>query len=383
MTPRDQTRLRVLKDLSKGRLSTAQAAALMRTSERQARRLGAAFRMKGAAALVHGNRGRKPPTAVSEDTAARVVALAREKYVGLNHSHLTRLLAEQEGIHLSYSTIRRLLKRSGLVSSKGYGARPSRIRRGRMPREGMLLQIGRSRRSWLENRGPRCTLLLAVDDATDTVVNAIIREEEDTLGYLMLMEGVIRGFGIPLAIYIDRHGGFESNCPPAPGHIPSEFTRAMEELGIQRVHENGDPPFEERAERMVEKIKDGLVRELRRSRAGTIDRANAVLQRFLPSLNEGSHKLAQESQKGYRPRDSSICLERILCLNRSCRVAMDHTVKCGKRMLQLLPGQEWPSYAGVWVEVQERINGGLVVQWGGKVIPHEENPPRPGALRAQ
>ena len=370
---------RVLKDVLGRLLSTAQAAALLGKSERQALRILVKYRREGAAALVHGNRGRKPPHSVTEDTAARVVALARGKYAGLNHSHFTRLLAEREGIQLSHQTVNRLLNRFGLFSSRRHGTLGRRIRRGRMPREGMLLQIGRGRLSWLENRGPRCTLLLAVDDATDTVVNAVFRPEEDTLGYFLLLGGVIGGPGIPPFIYIDRHGGFEFNCPPAPGHRPNEFARAIKELNIQRVH-NNDPPFEGRVERMVDQIKGGLVDELRRVRAGTIDHANNVLRDFLPSLNERCRVLAQQPQVAYRPLDSSICLKQILCLKHSGRVAVDNTVKYGGRILQLLPDQEWPSYAGVRVEVLELIDGGLMVQYDGEVIPHQEVHPSEGAL---
>jgi len=46
-------------------------------------------------------------------------------------------------------------------------------RRERLPQEGMLVQIDGSIHDWLEDRGPRMTLLLAVDDATGTVPAAL------------------------------------------------------------------------------------------------------------------------------------------------------------------------------------------------------------------
>ena len=70
-------------------------------------------------ALVHGNRGRKPRNSVpGDDVAATTVILASEKYVGFNHSHLTEVLAEREGIQLSRQTISRLLNRHGLISAR-------------------------------------------------------------------------------------------------------------------------------------------------------------------------------------------------------------------------------------------------------------------------
>ena len=155
-------------------LPRAQAAELLGISERQVRRILAAYRRDGAAALVHGNRGRKPRNSVPEDVAATTVILASTTYFGFNHSHLTEVLAEREGIQLSRQTISRLLNRHGLNSARGHRPPKHRVRRERMPQEGMLLQIDGSHHRWLEDRGPRFVLLLAVDAATGTVANAHI-----------------------------------------------------------------------------------------------------------------------------------------------------------------------------------------------------------------
>ena len=379
-----EQRERVLREMLEDRLSTAQAAKLLGVSGRHARRLVTAFRNGAVPALVHGNPARKPHNAVPDATAARVVTLAGGKYAGLNHSQITELLAEREGIHLSRQTVSRLLNRAGLVSSRQHSPHMPRIRRERMPQEGMLLQIGRSRRKWLEDRGEPLVLLLAVDDATNTVVNGVFRREEDTLGYCLLLEGVIGGPGIPWAIYIDRHGGFESNCPPRRIHRPDEFARAIGELGIQRVPSRGHdnhPPFEGRVEPMVDQIKGGLVDELRRVRAGTIVHANKVLRDFLPSLNERCRVITQQPQVAYRPLDASLSLEQILCIKTPRTVTRDNTVDYQRRTLQLPLDQKWPRYAGLWVEVLEYTDGRLTVQYSGKVIPHQEAPPSPGALR--
>ncbi len=82
-----------------------------------------------------------PRTAVNEDVATAVVILASEKYAGFNHSHLTEVLAEREGIHLSRQTVSRLLNRHGLPSARRHRPPKHRVRRERMPQEGMLLQI--------------------------------------------------------------------------------------------------------------------------------------------------------------------------------------------------------------------------------------------------
>ena len=212
----------MLNSVMEYQLPKIQAAELLGISECQLRRVLAAYRRDGAAALAHGNRGRKPRNSVTEDVAGAAVVLASGKYSGFNHSHLTEVLAEREGIHLSRQTVSRLLNRHGLTSARQHRPPKHRVRRERMPQEGMLLQIDGSHHPWLEHRGPGFVLLLAVDDATGTVANALFRPEEDTRGYLLLMDGIVRSYGIPLAIYGDRHGVYKCGVPACAGLCPAE-----------------------------------------------------------------------------------------------------------------------------------------------------------------
>ena len=96
MTTREQARIQVLNGVIERKVSMAEAAELMRVSERHAWRLLAAYGKEGAAGVAHGNRGRRPSTATSPETQEQVTALAKGRYAGFNHSHLTELLAEQE-----------------------------------------------------------------------------------------------------------------------------------------------------------------------------------------------------------------------------------------------------------------------------------------------
>ena len=70
-------------------------------------------------------------------------------------------------------------------------------------------------------------------------------------------------------------------------------------------------------------------------------------------------------------------MQQALCFRYRRKVAKDNTVKYRWRTLQLLPDQERPSYAGVLVEVLERPDGRLLVEYKGRLIPTQEAPPRP------
>lgn len=77
LTQREQTRLQVLNRLVAQQLTTREAAAILGLSERHTWRMLAAYRKEGAAALAHGNRGRRPRNAVGAETRQKVTTLGR------------------------------------------------------------------------------------------------------------------------------------------------------------------------------------------------------------------------------------------------------------------------------------------------------------------
>ncbi len=292
----------------------------------------AAYKKEGAVALAHGNRGRRPTNVIPEEARCRVITLARTKYVGFNHTHLTEMLAEREGVMLSRSTIRNILVKAGLTSPRRRRPPRYRYRRVRMPREGMLIQMDGSEHDWLEGRGPWLTLLLAVDDATGTVPYAIFRVEEDTDGYFLLLEGVIRRRGIPLALYTNRHSVFkhpQSICQEdsrARNTGQTQFGRALKELGISLILARS-PQAKGRIEKAGGTFQDRLVAELRLAGASTLVEANRVLADFLPRFNERFGVPPQQMESVYRPADPKLDLAAILCCRNTRKVARDNTVK--------------------------------------------------------
>lgn len=384
LTQKEQARLQILNGVLAHQIGAEEAAQVLGLSQRQVWRILAAYRKEGAAAVAHGNRGRSPANALPQETRDRVILLARNSYPGVNHTHLAELLAEREGVALARSTVRRILVGAGLPSPRRRRPPRHRIRRQRMPQEGMLVQVDGSDHDWLEGRGPRLTLLLAVDDATSTVPYAHFSEQEDTRGYFLLVRGIIQRRGIPLALYSDRHGVFQ-----APGTSrrlqesrdpgSTQFGRALGELGVQQVLAYS-PEAKGRVERAAGTFQDRLVSELRLAGACSLEEANRVLWEFLPRFNRRFGVAPAEPDSAYRPVDPNLDLDGILCWKHRRKVARDNTVKYRWHTLQLLPTSGRPSYAGVYVEVQERLDGSLVVCYQDRVIPSREAPPRPSAL---
>jgi transposase len=389
LNQREQARLETLNRVLQKELTVEQAAPLLGVSERHAWRLLAGYRAEGAAALAHRNRGRRPVNTTQAELKERVIELAQTTYAAVNHTHLAELLADREGLVLARSTVRSILTKAGMVSPRRRRPRRHRMRRERLPQEGLLLQIDGSSHNWLESRGPCFTLLLAVDDATGTVPWALFHPEEDGRGYFTLLRGIIERRGIPLALYSDRHSVFRKVClhqrseeePLGREQGLTQFGRAMRELGVVQVFA-WSPEAKGRVERVAGTFQDRLVTELRLAEVSTLAEANRVLWEYLPRYNGRFSVPAFKEGHAYRSLPPDLDLLEVLCFKHRRKVAKDNTVRCGQRTLQLLPGPERLSYAGVVVEVRERLDRSLSVIYQNQVIPIKEAPPTSGVLRS-
>jgi len=390
LTQHDQARLHILTRVLDRQCTVAEAATLLGVSARQAWRLLAAYRTAGAAALVHGNRGRPPAHALSDAVRQRVRDLAATTYAGVNYSHLTDLLAEHEELVLSRATVRRILLAAGQPSPRHRRPPQHRLRRERVAQEGMLLQIDGSQHAWLEDRGPRLTLLGAIDDATGTVPAACFREHEDAHGYFLLLQTVLTTKGIPLALYSDRHGIFQRS-PREPETLdeqlagerqPTQFGRALRDLAIQPILAHS-PQAKGRIERLWGTFQDRLVTELRLADARTTAAASTALAAFLPRFNTRFGVPAAQLGSAYRPLPPGLCVEGVLCFTYLATVARDNTVRFAGRTLQLLPSATRRSYAHTRVEVQERLDGSSVVMADGQMLGVRPAPADPVTLRAR
>jgi transposase len=374
----EQRRIVVLNHLASGALVNAEAAELLGISKRQLQRLHKTYSVEGVAGLAHGNRGRAAHNAIDPALAARVVELAKDKYRGFNHQHLTEMLAENEGIGLSRPTVRRILLQAGISSPRQRRPPKHRRRRDRYPKEGMLLQMDASRHDWLEGRGPYLSLVGAVDDATGKVPWALFREQEDAYGYFEVMRQTVIKFGIPMAAYADRHSIFYQGKEVqlrklsleeqlAGQREPTQFGRLLNELGVQLIHALS-PQAKGRVERLWGTFQDRLASELRLAGARTCEQANQVLRRFLPRHNRRFVVSAQEPESAWVEWPKGRSLDELFCFKYRRAVLNDNTVRIGTHVIDIPASANRRSYAHARVEVQERFNGRFAVYLDGQCI---------------
>ncbi len=391
LTVKEQKRLMVLVELEAGRLTGCEVADVLGVSLRHTWRLMAAFRQQGAAGLSHGNRGREPANKLPQATRKRIVALAQERYADYNDTHFTEKLEQLHEIVVSRSTLRRLRRSIGQGSPRKRRAPRYRKRRPRYGQRGMVLQLDGSPHDWLEGRGPRLALLIAIDDATNEVPYGVFREQEDGAGYFELVWGLSESHGLPLAVYVDRHTIFRSPKQSTleqelRGELPrSQFGRVMDVLAIQMILANS-PQAKGRVERLIGTFQDRLVKELREAGASTLVEANQVLKRFLPEFSARFSVPPAQSGSAYRPWPSGLKREEVFSFTHQRTVNNDNTISFDRKRLQIPPGPDRISYARARVEVLQRLDGSLAICHQGQTLvvfqPATAEPVRVGKFTA-
>src|SRR5437667_3958526 len=234
LTMGELDRLQVMSQLAERRLTRRGAAALLGLSERQVRRLYRAFRRDGATALASRHRGRPSNRQLATATREQALTLVRERYVDFGPTFAHQKLTEQHGLAFSVETLRGWMTAVGL-----WVPRAQRLRRSQPPRPrraclGELVQIDGSEHAWFEDRGPVCTLLVYVDDATSRLMELAFAEVESTFDYFRATRRYLERHGKPMAFYSDRLCVFHVHARERAqnGRGLSQFGRALRELNI-------------------------------------------------------------------------------------------------------------------------------------------------------
>src|SRR5450756_2277588 len=386
LNPKQQREVEILTRMEAGALDVSTGAELLGVTPRQVRRLRARFRQEGLGAVIHGNVGRGPANRTDPALVERILALAgpEGKYHDLNVCHLQEQLGEPgEKISIGRSTLDRLLKQAGLRQRAGTSAPVHRRRRERRPAEGMLLQIDGSPFDWLEGRGPKASLIGAIDDATGKIVFLVFRLTEDQVGYLLLLRSVALSYGLPMSIYHDRHTILRSPKRPTleeelAGQTPmSQIQRVMAELGIESIPAYS-PQAKGRIERLWGTLQDRLTKELRLAGIKTLEEANAFLPDFTPRYNARFAKAPQDPNSACVMLPAYLDTNYYVAVRETRKVHSDHCISFSGQILQLLPDPQGPSLVDKSVTVHTVPEGDIYLYHGKRPIPYR-HVPIPGA----
>ena len=154
----------------RGELRIEDAAMLLGVCRRQVYRLLDRLRADGPEGLVSWKRGRPSNRAFKAELRNQVLGLVRQHYHDFGPTLATEYLAERHQVTISHETLRKLMIEVGIWQDrKARRPRPYQPRYRRDCR-GELIQVDGSKHWWMENRGPQCTLLVYIDDATSELM---------------------------------------------------------------------------------------------------------------------------------------------------------------------------------------------------------------------
>ncbi|MFX0544490.1 ISNCY family transposase [Roseovarius sp. S1116L3] len=370
MSERELNRIEVLSQVAQGRMSATMAANVLGLSRRQVHRLLKTFQAHGAAAIRHKARGRRSNNRIDPAVRDFAVALVKESYIDFGPTFAAEKLAEDHGLKVSRETLRKWMQDAGIWLSR---KQRRTFHQPRLRREcfGELIQIDGSDHRWFEDRGPACTLLVFIDDATSTLMQLRFVTSESTFSYFEALDLYLKAHGRPVAFYSDKHTVFRVAQQGAKsGHGMTQFGRALNELNVEILCANSSQA-KGRVERANRTLQDRLVKELRLVGISDIETANAFLPGFKERYNSRFAKTPRRQDNLHRTMNvEPERLRNILCLRDERYVGQQLAFSYDRRRIILEENEVSASLPGKYVDSYEFADGGLEFRWKGVQLPY-------------
>ncbi|MGL4484923.1 MAG: ISNCY family transposase [Anaerovoracaceae bacterium] len=324
-------------------------------------RLEKLYLEQGKTGFLHGNRGRSPANAFSNEQKEKVISLYCNKYAGANITHFCELLLRNENIAISDTTVLSWLKKEYILSPKARRltkremkndleklasatttkkakteviAKSEQIdfsiahpRRARSAYMGEVIQMDASESYWFGD--VKAHLHLSIDDATGTVTGAYFDAQETLAGYYNLLFQILTGYGIPAKFLVDRRTVFDYMAKDGNKKDPdslTQFAYACQRLGIE-IEATSIPQAKGRIERLNQTFQSRLPIELRLAGISSIYEANIFLASYLPKFNEKFAIPIHASKNVFVPRPADNIINETLAVVRKRTIDSGHTLK--------------------------------------------------------
>ena len=369
MSERELNRIEVLAQVDDGRLSVQNGANMLDVTKRQMFRLLKRYRTEGAPAIRHKARGKAPNNKIHKAKRDYAVALVKENYQDFGPTLAAEMLAEHHGFKVSRETLRKWMTDDGLWLSR---KQRRAIHQPRSRREcfGELIQIDGSDHRWFEDRGPPCTLLVFIDDATSMLMELRFVTSESTFSYFGALESYLLKHGRPVAFYSDKHTVFRVSKPSQHMTGMTQFGRALAELNIEILCANSSQA-KGRVERANRTLQDRLVKELRLAGVSSMEDGNAFLEGFIERFNAKFAKAPAKPNDLHRALNiEPDRLSEVFCLRDKRHVTKDLMLKYDRKRIKLEINELTRGLVGKYVDVYEYGCGRIQVWAKGVVLPH-------------
>jgi hypothetical protein len=297
--------------------------------------------------------------------------LIRDRYADFGPTFAQQKLTEEHGLVLSVETLRGWMSAAGLWVPRAQRARRSYPPRERRPCLGELVQIDGSEHAWFEDRGPVCTLLVYVDDATSRLMELRFADSESTFDYFLATARYIHRHGKPMAFYSDRLSVFHvyARDNAQGGRGVSQFGRALRELNVDIICAQ-TAEAKGRVERANLTLQDRLIKELRLRGLSTPAEADPFLPEFIADYNRRFAKPPRVLHDAHRPLLPGEDLSQIFTLQESRRITAQLTVHYKRGLYVLDDTVENRRLRGAVALVSEAQDGSVTIRGHGRALHH-------------
>lgn len=367
ITMQELERAEIIEAYAKGEITAGIAAKRLQVTTRQVRRLLQRFAAAGVKGMISGRRGKPSNNQLAPGVAQQALRLVRDHYADFGPTLACEQLRERHGVKLSTETLRNLMIQAGLWIPKNERQAPLHQPRERRACLGELVQIDGSRHHWFEQRGMACALLVYVDDATGRLLQLHFADTETTASYFAATRCYIERHGKPAAFYADRAAVFRS--PAANRHTPTQFQRALDELGIDLICANS-PQAKGRVERANRTLQDRLVKALRVDGIDNIEAANVWCEQFVQRYNQRfacKPRSPLDAHRSVRPEDD---LTRILAMRDTRKLTSKLTLQHDGRQYLLKDEPKLRALIGQHIAIHTYADGRVELRAGGMLLPH-------------
>ena len=360
-------RLPIVKLCASKKLSQADAAKQLGCGVRQVKRLVREYRKHGNFGLVSKRRGKPSNNRISLEVQRVALGLVRQNYFDFSPTFAHEKLTEVHGLKFSVETLRQWMIQAEIWAPKKQ--KKARIHQSRLRRScvGELIQIDGSPHDWFEERGPRCTLIVFIDDATSRLMSLKFAPSETTEIYMETLSEYLKTYGRPVSLYSDKHGIFRVNHP-GKEHELTQFGRALKTLDIEGIPANS-PQAKGRVERANQTLQDRLVKEMRLANISSIAEAHEWLPQFMEDFNRRFSVEPRSPEDAHRSVLHTKEEQRlILSIHHDRKLSKNLTLQFKNKEYQLVGHGNGYRLRQATVRVCEHFNGEITLLHQGRSL---------------
>lgn len=375
MNKKELDRCKLMYSLQEKTISQLDVAERLGITTRQVRRLKTLYLTSGAEGLISKKRGRPSNRRLPIKFKARVMSLIFKYYKDYGPTLAQEKLEEKHQVKLSVESLRQWMIEAEIWKDKIAKKPVIHQMRPRRSRYGELVQIDGSPHDWFEGRGPSCTLLVYIDDATGCLGQLLFIPTETTEGYFKATRAYVEKHGRPQAFYSDKYCVFRVNQKGVEtGDGMTEFGRLLKRLEIELICAN-TPQAKGRVEKANQTLQDRLVKEMREKGISTMEEANEYAPKFIEKFNKKFGVEPRLKEDMHRALDKEKNTEEIFSYYQSRSLSKNLGFQYKNTLYQVQSNKMSYGLRKATVTILEDLNGKIKVTYKGKkleVVPYGE-----------